>query len=107
LKRLRERLTGYADVRTVVTVGESPAVALNRVEAAVRYSHYPVERREGRLTIGGPPLNGYLIAEATPMDVGTRVELWGHIAPEVTHRVLRELSKSRPWTSAPAWDDPA
>jgi hypothetical protein len=96
LTRLLERLTGYADVRTVVAVGESPAVALNRVEAAVRDSRYPVERTEGRVTIGGPPLNDFLIAQATPMDVGTRVELWGHIAPEVTHRVLRELSKSRP-----------
>ena len=100
-------LSGDADVRTVLAVGEAPAVALNRVEEAVRDSRYPVQRTDLRVTIGGPPLNDYLVAEATPMDVGTRVELHGHIDPEVTHRVLRELSKSRPRMSAPAWDDPA
>jgi hypothetical protein len=88
----------------VVAVGEAPAVALNRIEAAVRGSRYPVERTDSRVTIGGPPFNDHLVAEATAMDVGTRVELWGHMEPETTNAVLQALAKSRPWTWAPSWD---
>jgi len=91
----------------VVAVGEAPAVALNRVEAGLRGSRYPVERTESRITVGGPPLNDYLIVEAAAMDVGTRVELRGHIDPETSHAVLRALARSRPWTWAPSWDEPS
>jgi hypothetical protein len=104
LGSLRKPLTGREDVRTVVAVGEAPAVALNRVEAAVRTLDYPVERGETRMTIGGPPLSDYLVVEAAELDVGTRVELWGHMRPEVTHGVLQALAMSRPWTWAPSWD---
>ena len=81
-------------------------MALNRIEAAVRDSDYPVDRSDTRVTIGGPPaIAEYLVAEATEMDVGTRIELRGRIQPEIMHRVLRELSKSRPWTWAPSWEE--
>jgi hypothetical protein len=81
-------------------------VALNRIEAAVRDSGYSIDRSDTRVTIGGPAtIADYLVAEATEMDVGTRIELRGRIQPEIVHRVLRELSKSRPWTWAPAWDE--
>ena len=88
----------------MVAVGEAPAVALNRVAAAARGSRYPVERAESRITIGGPPLNDYLVVEASAMDVGTRVELDGHIDPELANAVLQALAKSRPWTWAPSFD---
>ena len=104
LGSLGKLLSGFQDVRTVVAVGESPKVALNRVEAAVRGSDYPVERTESRITIGGRPLTEYLVVEATAMNVGTRVEIRGHIRPEMTHRVRQALASSRPWTWAPSWD---
>ena len=89
----------------MVAVGEAPAVALNRVDAALADSRYPLERTKSRITVGGPPpLNDYLLVEATAMDVGTRVELRGHIDPEPTDAVLRALARSRPWTWAPSWD---
>jgi len=53
----------------------------------------------------GHSFGGRLVAEVTAMDVGTRVELWGHIDPETTHAVLQALAKSRPWTWAPSWDE--
>ena len=104
LGSLRKLLTGHEDERTVVAVGEPPTVALNRVEAAVRDSGYPLERTGSTITLGGPPLADYLVVEAKEMDVGTRVEVRGHIPSEVTERVLRALAKSRPWMWAPSSD---
>jgi hypothetical protein len=81
-------------------------VALNRIEAAARDAGYPVDRDETTVTIGGTPaLTDFLVAEAKPMDVGTRVELRGRIDPQLAHRILDELAKSRPWTWAPDWDE--
>lgn len=91
----------------MVAVGESPAVALNRVEAAARETRYGVERKDDRVVLGLPVVDDHLVVTAEEMDVGTRVELRGFMEPEVTGRIFRALAKSRPWTSAPAWDDPA
>jgi hypothetical protein len=91
----------------VVAVGEAPAVALNRVEAAARETRYAVERKDDSVVLGAPVVDDHLVVTAVEMDVGTRVELRGDIQPEVTNRILRAMAKSRPWTSAPAWDDPA
>ena len=89
----------------MVAVGEAPGVALNRVEAAIRERGFSSERSEGRVMLGVPGVDDYLVVTATEMDVGTRVELRGHIQPEVPHAVLQALAKSRPWTWAPAWDE--
>jgi hypothetical protein len=104
LRSLRKRLLGYEDVSTVVAVGEAPAVALNRVEEAVRDSGFSLDREGSRLTIGGGPLFDHLVVEATEMDGGTRVSIRGHAPPETVHCVLQALAKSRPWTWAPSWD---
>ena len=101
---LKKLFAGYEDVSTVVAVGDSPAVALNRVEEAVRDFGLRVERDGSKLKLGGRARSEYLVVEVTEMDVGTRVELHGHVEPEIMDRVLHALSRSRPWTSAPSWD---
>jgi hypothetical protein len=92
----------------VVAVGEPPGAALHRVEAAVDdLPDFVSSRRGDRVTITkSSDVLDRLEVTATRMEVGTRVELKGHIEPRVTHQVLRALAMSRPWMWAPAWDEP-
>lgn len=45
-----------------------------------------------------------LYVQANRMDVGTRVDLFGHSTPELIHAVLGALAEAPPWMNGPVWD---
>jgi hypothetical protein len=120
IERLVERLVEFEDFRGVVGVGEHPAFALDRVERAGRNAGLPCSRSGDVIAIGdllapigdGPEpgdktvsgaLADVLYVHSSRMDVGTRVDLFGHQKPEVIHAVLAALAEAPPWMSGPVW----
>jgi hypothetical protein len=117
-KRLWEE---FDDFRGVVGVGEHPTLALDRVERVGREAGLPCSRLDdvvaigellfpvgGDLEPGDKTLDGavgdVLYAYSRRMEVGTRVDLFGHQTPELIHAVLAALAEAPPWMRGPVWD---
>jgi hypothetical protein len=62
----------------------------------------------GDLEPGDKTLDGavgdVLYAYSRRMEVGTRVDLFGHQTPELIHAVLAALAEAPPWMRGPVWD---
>jgi hypothetical protein len=81
-ERLAKRLwEEFDDFRGVVGVGEHP----------------------GDKTLDGA-VGDVLYAYSRRMEVGTRVDLFGHQTPELIHAVLAALAEAPPWMRGPVWD---
>ena len=121
VERLTERLWGqFDDFRGVVGVGEHPLLALDRVAHAGREAGLRCSRSDnvvaiaelpvplGDLEPGEKTLSGVavdvLYVHASRMEVGTRVDLFGHQTPELIHAVLTALAEAPAWMRGPVWD---
>ena len=90
--------------RGAVATGISPVGAIDHVEAAARaLENYSIEREDNRLEIKPSEVLGaldVLHVQATRMDVGTRVDIWGVAEPELIAAVRDALARTPPWTNA-------
>jgi hypothetical protein len=101
-------------------VGEHPTLAIDRVAAVGRRAGYTCTRVDETVAIAdfsvplsddvdpaAPPLTAgladVLYVVGSRMDVGTRVDLFGHIEPALVHAVLQALAKAPPWMRGPIW----
>jgi hypothetical protein len=110
---VRRAAPAFEDVSMSVATGETPEQIIDRVAAALAdlTDHTTSRRDKCRLAISrsyGPlrqqPAEGLgsaaadvLEVRATPLDIGTRVDIEGRAEPPVVHRVLTAIAKSRPW----------